>query len=1321
MSKTHSQLATEKLQFDLSKVMLRDRFKFQKDLQRLASLKRDLINLQDKSEEELQRSYQHALDKFQQRFDKSAQVLQSRQTLELHIEYPPQLPVSEQHESIAQLIQNNQVVILAGETGSGKTTQLAKICLELGRGREALIAHTQPRRVAASSVASRIAEELQVELGKQVGYQIRFKDQSTDDTLLKLMTDGVLLAEIPHDRFLQKYDTIIIDEAHERSLNIDFLLGYVKRILPKRPDLKLIITSATIDVERFSEHFNNAPVKTVSGRTFPVDMQYRPVEDITDDNDISSAILATVEEIAHSERKQAVRSSGDVLVFLPGEHDIRQASLMLRHSDLPNLDVLPLYSRLSNTEHQKIFNPRSNTSSRRIILATNVAETSLTVPGIRYVIDSGLARMSRYSHRSKVQRLPIEKVSQASANQRAGRCGRISAGMCFRLYAEDDFNTRDEFTQPEIQRTNLSAVILQMLSMRLGEIENFPFVEAPDQRLINDGVKQLQEVAAIDQARNLTSLGRQMSKLPIDPRLASMLIQAGKEGSLKEVLIVVAALSVQDPRENPAEKREAAREKHSRFKDPDSDFISLLKLWDYLEELRQELSNNQFSRRCKKEFLAPQRVREWRETHHQLRSICKKINLIENHQDADSSSIHRALMAGLLTQIGFQQDNKVFEGVRNRQFRVFPASFLAKKPPKWVMAGELIETSQLFAHQVAKVDPLWIQDLGSHLLKYSYSEPHWSQKRGEVMAYQQSALYGLVIEDKKAVSYSLIDAKVSHEIFLRSALVEEQMRSNAPFYRHNRNIRKSLLEIEEKSRRRDVVANDERIYQFYAQLIPEAITNVAAFDKWRKTAEKKNPKLLFANNSHYQAAEIGEGTEEQFPNSLEWKGVDYALTYRFQPGHNEDGISMSLPVALLNRVPRFRFQWLVPGLLSDKCEALLRCLPKQHRRNLVPIPDTVKDLLGQLQLADMPLHLALAEQLKKQRRLTIPVEAWQLESLDNFFQMNFQLQDEKGKLIEQSRDLSMLLKKHGHKVQQVLDKQLENKPDKVAYSRWEFDDIQREQSFSQGGNEIQSFPAISDEGDHVIIRLTDYAHIQAQTHRAGVVRLAMLELSQSVKYLRKELLKSNAIKLKLSGEYDHKQLLEDLIRAAFNHTLFAHQLPFEKQVYQKLVNEKRSELTATAQLLEKVLTEVLDWDYKIRQQITELKAKNIDDLLADIQQQRQQLFYNGFLYYTPFENLQDLGKYFKAISVRLERMQGQIAKDRTYTEELSDFSQRLSVMEKDYPGSSLLPAAIDFRWMLEEYRLSLFAQQLKTKKPISAKRLDKQWQKVLDQRRSNII
>ncbi len=1310
----------EKYRVDLSLALASDRFDLRKRLQKLADLRHTMRSLMQGNCDEAMASfqrYQQQLAQFKSKYSHSCLLLEQRQALPVHIEYPESLPVSQQQQAIAELIEKHQVLILAGETGSGKTTQLAKICLDLGRGRSAMIAHTQPRRVAASSVAARIAEELRVELGQQVGYQIRFQDSSNDNTLLKLMTDGVLLAEIPHDRFLQKYDTIIIDEAHERSLNIDFLLGYIKSILPKRPDLKVIITSATIDVDRFSQHFSDAPIKTVSGRTFPVEVLYRPIADVADDNSLPQAILAVIDEINHTETSTHQR--GDILVFLPGEHDIRQTSQLLRRSNLSQIEVLPLYARLNNSEHQKIFQP-SKKSGRRVILATNVAETSLTVPGIHYVIDSGLVRMSRYSHRSKVQRLPVESTSQASANQRAGRCGRIAAGTCYRLYSEDDFNSRPEFTQPEIQRTNLSAVILQMSAMRLGHIESFPFVEAPDQRLINDGVKQLLDINAINHKRQLTKTGQKIAKLPIDPRLAAMLLQGDKEGSLKELLIIVAALSVQDPRENPAEKREAAREKHSRFKTDDSDFISLQLLWDYCEEQRQVLSNSQFRKLCKKDFLAPQRVREWRETHSQLRQICKRIGLTENTKTASSASIHRALLAGLLTQIGFQQEQKVFEGVRNRQFKVFPASFLAKKPPKWIMAAELIETSQLFAHSVAKIDPLWIKDLAAHLLKYSYSEPHWSQKQGQVMAYQQSSLYGLVIEEKKAVAYSQIDTKACHEIFIRSALVEEQMRSNAPFYQHNKSIHQNLLAIEEKSRRRDVIASDERIYQFYANRIPEHVVNVAGFDRWRKKAEKKQAKLLFADVSHYQAIDVS-ATEEQFPSVLNWKEVDYALRYRFQPGHEEDGVSLRLPVTLLNRVPKFRFEWLVPGLLVEKCEAMLRSLPKQYRRNIVPIPDTVLAITKDLQAADMPLQMALSEQLKKIKNITIPAEAWQLDKVDDYYNMNVQLLDEKGRLLEQSRDLAYLLKKYAFKVQQVLDKKSQSSTQQKNYTRWDFDDLASQQSFIQGRNKVQSYPALHDNGDSVSVVLTDYAHVQMKTHQAGLVRLAMLELSQSIKYLRKELLKDNRLKLKISAEFDDKALLEDVLRASVCHTFFPQNLPFSAQDYKSCLQQNRSELTQMAKSLEQVLIDVVNEDYRIRQQISALKASHIDDLVEDIQQQRRALFYPGFLYATPVDYLFDLKKYFMAIGQRLERLQANIDKDRKFTQELSAFNQQLSDLENEYPGSATLSAAIEFRWMLEEYRVSIFAQRLKTKKPISSKRLEKQWQKVLDQRRNNII
>ncbi len=1305
---------------DISQTLQKDRFKLNREWQKLQAVRKN-----DQIEEE-SRQYQQQKQAFDKRINESKALFDMRHEKQLDINYPEQLPVSERRQEIADVIDKHQVVIVAGETGSGKTTQLPKICLELGRGRSAMIGHTQPRRVAASSVANRIADELHVELGQEVGYQVRFTDSSNEHTLLKLMTDGVLLAEIPHDRFLEKYDTIIIDEAHERSLNIDFLLGYIKQLLPRRRDLKVIITSATIDVERFSKHFNDAPIIKVSGRSYPVEMRYRAVEELGeekgDDLNLSEAILHTLKEIDDLERQSPDKNLlGDVLVFLPGEYDIRQTSLLLRREQLPSTEVLPLYARLSAAEHRKIFQLETKKAGRRVVLATNVAETSLTVPGIRYVIDCGLARMSRYSHRSKIQRLPIEKISQASANQRAGRCGRLSAGVCYRLYSEEDFKLREEFTQPEIQRTNLSAVILQMQMMRLGDIDDFPFLEPPDSRLINDGFKQLMELAALNEKRQITPLGKQLGMLPIDPRFARIVVQAHQERCLKEVLIIISALSIQDPRENPADKREAAREKHSRFKDDSSDFMSLYNLWVYVEEQRQELSNNQFKKQCQKEFLSSQRLREWRETHRQLHRICQRLKLTENKQDADYNSIHRSLLSGLLLNIGFQSEPKMFDGTRNRQFRIFPASWLFKKPPKWIMAGELIETKQLYAHHVAKIDPVWLRDVAKHLLKYSYTEPHWSAKQGQVMAYERSSLYGLVVSDKRQVSYGKIDPGVSREVFIRVALVEEQMRSNAPFFKHNAQLKKQLLDIEEKSRRRDLIVNDEAVFEFYDQLIPDYIVNLAGFEKWRKKAEKETPKLLFANKSIFQAAELGDYSREQFPNRIDWGGVDYALKYRFEPGHAEDGISLRLPVAALNRVPRFLFDWLVPGLLMEKCGALIKSLPKQYRRPLVPVPETVKLLVPQLKMADQSLELALAEIIAKEFGVKIPADAWQAEKLDDYYKMNFQLFDEHGTIIEQSRDLSQLIKKHGHKVQQVLDKRVSRSTEKQVYTHWTFGDIKQQDSFKQSGSLVQSYPAVLDEGDKVSITLTDYAHVQTLVHRKGLIRLAMLALPQQVKYLRKELLRGNDLQLKLSAEYDKDELLNDVIAATFNHTFFADELPFTQKSFEQLIESNRSNMTAKAQELEKLLRSIINDDYDIRQHLAQLNEKNMGDVKADIEAQRSALVYPGFLYQTPANHLYELPRYFRALSIRLERLQGQLAKDKKHTAELAELLACIDELIEESPEAADLPSLIEYRWMIEEYRVSLFSQQLKTKRPISKKRLEKQWQNVLEERRSNIL
>lgn len=1300
---------------DLPRTLIKDRFSLKRDLQLLASLLRGNQN-DDTQEKVSQLSTQLHI-----RFEQSIAAYQRRMDLPIHIEFPNDLPITQRLDDIAELLNQHALIIVAGETGSGKTTQLAKLCLQLGRGRAGMIAHTQPRRLAASSVAARIAEELKVNLGQEVGFQVRFTDYSTDKTLLKLMTDGVLLAEIQHDRFLQKYDTIIIDEAHERSLNIDFLLGYLKTLLPKRPDLKVIITSATIDVERFSAHFDLAPIVSVSGRSHEVEMVYRPFDNDENEAPLANAILSVMEEIIADEIMHPIHA-GDILVFLPGEHVIREVSLLLRRAQLPATEILPLYARLTAAEHNKIFHLDTKKAGRRVILATNVAETSLTVPGIRYVIDSGLARMSRYSHRSKVQRLPIEKISQASANQRAGRCGRISSGVCFRLYAEDDYLQREAFTQPEIQRTNLAAVILQMQMMKLGRMEDFPFLEMPDSRLINDGVKQLVELGALNSDKSITALGKQLGMLPLDPRFSAMLVQAHKQRSLKEVLVIVAALSIQDPRENPADKRDAAREQHQRFAHIDSDFLTLWALWQYVEEQRQQLSKPQFAKKMAKEFLSPQRLREWRETHSQLKRICDRLALKENSDPANYDSIHKSLLSGLITQVAVQRDNKVFEGTRSRQFKIFPASVLFKKPPKWLMAAELLETSQLFAHIVAKIEPEWVIALAPHIVKHHYSEPHWSIKQGQVMAYEKTSLYGLVLSENQRVSYAKIDAKQCREIFIRSALVEEQLRSEAAFFLHNKNTKQKIIELEEKTRRRDLLANDDVVYDFYDGLIADNITSFASFEAWRKKAEHAMPHILFAPESLFKAETAESNAHVQFPDQVEWQGVNYTLEYCFDPTHIDDGLSVIVPAATLNRLPRFRFEWLVPGMLADKCEELIKSLPKAYRKSLVPIPHAVKQLLPLLQIGDDSLIKKLEEAILKVFFIKIPQDAWQPDKLAPFYFANFCLVDENKHCIAKSRDLALLIKEFGYQVQQALNQSTTHQDNqKSLYQRWEFGDIAKEKIIKQSSAIIHSYPALSDADEGVVITLTDYAHIQESVHRRGLIKLAMLTLPQQLKYLRKELLKGNELQLQLTEEYDKTTLLNDIINAAFNHTFFENNLPYTEVGFQEAIQKNSAMLTPNAMAIEKLVRLVLASDFKVRRLLAAMADKPTQTVKHDIEQQRAALVYVGFIFATPIAYLFELPRYYNAMVCRLERLQGQVPKDLTYTNELQPFITRMNILCKDEPLLTLLPELVTYRWMLEEYRVSIFAQQLKTKMPISIKRLEKQWLQVIEAKRNTLL
>jgi len=1236
---------------------------------------------------------------FLARLEKSSQRYQARRASVPSLTYPEDLPIAARREDLRKAIADHQVVIVAGETGSGKTTQLPKICLELGRGVAGMIGHTQPRRIAARTVANRIAEELQQPLGETVGYQVRFSEQIGDNTLVKLMTDGILLADIQNDRLLHRYDTLIIDEAHERSLNIDFLLGYLKNILPQRPDLKVVITSATIDVERFSQHFDDAPIIEVSGRTYPVDVEYRPTEE---DRDLSLQVLDTVEEILSLPKR------GDILVFLSGEREIRETANLLRKAQLPHLEVVPLYARLSLSEQGRVFQPHNGV---RVVLATNVAETSLTVPGIRYVIDPGTARISRYSYRTKVQRLPIEPVSQASANQRKGRCGRVSEGVCFRLYSEADFNNRPAYTDPEIVRTNLASVILQMLQLKIGDIRDFPFVEAPDQRLINDGFSLLQELHAVTLQGELTETGRQLSRIPADPRLGRMLLAAGKEGALRELLVIVSALSVQDPRERPADKQQAADEKHRQWQDKHSDFTALLNLWNTMEAQRQALSRNPFDRYCRQQFVSPLRIREWRDLHHQLHRYCRELKLPENRDPADYPAIHRALLTGLLGQVGFRHDDREFLGPRNRKFHVFPASGLFKKPPKWLMAAEIIETSKLYSHVNAAIEPEWLQELAAHLVKKSYSEPHYSARRGQVMAFEQQTLYGLPILTRKPCNYSAIDPSVCRDIFIRAALVEGEYRGKGAFFDHNQAMQENLEDMESRIRRRDVLVDDEVMYQFYQERLPPHIVNLKGFEKWRTEAEKKDPKLLWMDESLLIQRELDEDLETQYPDHLEWQGTAYPLSYHFEPGHPEDGVSVTVPVSILHQLPNYRFEWLVPGMLRDKCIALIKGLPKSLRRHFVPVPGFVDKALAGLKADDFPLAESLGQQLKRLSGVTVADGQWQQVELEPIYSVNIRLTDEQGELLAMGRNLTELKATYRGRVSQTINESSVDSIEKKDLSGWTFDELPTSFTIRQQGLAIRTYPALVCDGNWVDLKLLDNPARAANETVRGLLKLYQLSYPQGVKYLRKTLLKGCDLSLKAAHFLSREQLLGSLIDAAYYRSLIeGNAVPRNRQAFEQQLLEGRAEIAGAALQLEQLLLSCLPLRADIYRAIKKLGLVALH-AATDINRQVDGLFCDDFLLDVPAEWLQQYPRYLKAILLRLEKLPGQPEKDRQSVQQLAKLEEHL------YPCfSNWRDLASDVRkevwqhyFMLQEYRVSLFAQQLGTRVPVSEKRITAHW------------
>ncbi|WP_152663155.1 ATP-dependent RNA helicase HrpA [Arsukibacterium ikkense] len=1234
--------------------------------------------------------------------ERSAARRNERQAAMPTINYPMELPVAAKKDDIKAAIAAHQVVIIAGETGSGKTTQIPKICLELGRGVAGTIGHTQPRRLAARSVADRIAEELGCQVGQQVGYKIRFGDHTTHQTLVKLMTDGVLLAEMQQDRFLNQYDTIIIDEAHERSLNIDFLLGYLKQLLPKRPDLKLIITSATIDPQRFSKHFFDAPIIEVSGRTYPVETRYRPYAEQADkDADPLQGIFDAVEELYRE-------PPGDILIFLNGEREIRDTADALEKLQLRHTEVLPLYARLSAAEQNRIFQSHAG---RRIVLATNVAETSLTVPGIRYVIDPGTARLSRYSYRSKVQQLPIEAISQASANQRKGRCGRVAAGICIRLYSEEDFSGRPEFTDPEILRTNLASVIMQMLALGLGDIDAFPFLQRPDSRFVNDGIKLLEELGAIEPQRGrqqltLTALGKQLARLPIDPRLARMVVAASANNALNEVLVVVAALSIQDPRERPLDKQQKADECHGRFADTDSDFSSWLKLWAYLQQQQDELSNNQFRRLCRQEFLNYLRVREWQDLVSQLTQLAKEQGLLLNSSSADYQGLHSALLTGLLGQVGFKDTEADYLGPRQTRFYAFPGSHLFKRKPKWVMAAEWVETSRLYARSLAKIEPEWIEPLAAHLVSRSYSEPHWEKKRGAVVAYEQVSLYGLVIVPKRAVLYSKIDEPVCHQIFIREALVNQDLGTNDAFLSYNQRLIEEVTALEEKSRRRDILVDEDTLAAFYADKIPLWANNRIDFAKWWKKQRAIDPYFLNFDPDSLLNRDTSDITADKFPESWRQGNLTLPLEYHFAPGELDDGISVIIPLALLNQIEDRGFDWLIPALRHELLVALIKSLPKQYRRNFVPAPNYADALLQLIAPDQGKLLEVISQRLKRMSGITLPEDAWDLTSLPAHLSMNFKVVDENGNTLQQGRSLALLKQGLQGQVQQSLSQVAEQGIEQTSLTDWSFGELPQEYVKVQAGYEIKAFPALVDDRDSVAIKLLDNPQQARQVSKQGLRRLLLLNVPSPVKYLQESLPNKAKLGLYFNPFGRVLELIDDCIAAGVDTLIAQTAMPGNSQAFNQLRDKVRAELGDTVVAIALQVEQILTLGHDIQKRLKgKVDLAHIQSQ-GDIKQQLNELVFKGFVSSHGAGRLQDILRYLQAMQKRLEKLPVDPQRDRLLMHEYQKAADAYDTLLGKYAGNPLLPEPVSaIYWMLQELKVSLHAQQLGTPYPISVKRI----------------
>ncbi|WP_067706899.1 ATP-dependent RNA helicase HrpA [Nocardia yamanashiensis] len=1309
-------------------------------------LRTRLADLSIRDEHRLRRRLDKArgtdLTDLEREIDAARQRVENRRAAVPAISYPEQLPVSARRDDIAQAIADHQVVIVAGETGSGKTTQIPKICLELGRGIRGTIGHTQPRRLAARTVAERIAEELGTELGDVVGYTVRFTDQASDRTLVKLMTDGILLAEIQRDRMLRRYDTIIIDEAHERSLNIDFLLGYLKQLLPKRPDLKVIITSATIDPELFARHFSDekgspAPIVEVSGRSYPVEIRYRPLSlelpvtsEDPDDEDTEIVDRDPTDAIADSVRELQAEGDGDILVFLSGEREIRDTADSLRDLRLPRTEIVPLYARLSAAEQHKVFEAHTG---RRVVLATNVAETSLTVPGIRYVIDPGTARISRYSMRTKVQRLPIEPVSQASARQRSGRCGRVADGIAIRLYSEDDFESRPQFTEPEILRTNLAAVILQMTALGLGDIESFPFVEAPDNRAIRDGIALLEELGALgrkaedggadipDAGLVLTAIGREMAQLPVDPRMARMLVEAQRGGCLAEVLVIVAALSIQDVRERPVEHQQAADTKHARFTVEGSDFLAYLRLWDYLGDQRKALSSNQFRRMCRDEFLHYLRIREWQDLHGQLRTITRGLgwntdasNTERSTLDSDAlpwdiTSIHQALLAGMLSHIGVREaETREFLGARNAKFMIFPGSSLAKKPPRWVMAAELVETSRLWGRTAARVEPEWAERLAGDLVKRTYSEPHWSAKRGAALAYERVTLYGIPLVTQRRVDFGRIDPELSRELFIRHALVQGEWQTRHEFFARNRELLDDVADLEHRARRRDILVDDQVLFEFYDQRIPADVVSVRHFDSWWKKTQRKEPALLDFTASTIVNEDAALLDPTAYPDSWRQGELTFPLTYQFEPGQADDGVTVHIPIAQLAHVRAVGFDWLVPGMREELAAALIKTLPKQLRRMVVPAPDFAQAALARLTPRAEPLRIGLARELSQLGSVTITAGQLDPAGLPDHLRMTYAAVDAGGEIVARSKDLAELKAKLATQVSKSVAR-ANNAAERAPATVWTSESLGTlENSVKRqvGGQTITGYPALVAEPDGVAVRVLSSPGAQAAAMRVGTRTLLLNAVPTSPRAVTASLKPADRLALSQNPYGSLDALVEDCRACAADELIAANGGPVRSpEQFKALVEKVRPQFTTAVANVVRAVVPVLAEAHRVRAALTETRDR---DAVQDVRHQLDDLVFAGFISEWGSARLRELPRYLEAARLRLEALPASANRDQAGMVELDRVHAAYDRLVDQLPeGRKGGRDVVEIWWMIEELRVSLFAQQLGTPFPVSAKRIEK--------------